>query len=728
MLCVVAFITPFTVTHAALISGERPLNTTATLQAKLLASNRSAGDGFGHGTEISDDGNTLLIVAYQIDTRINDAYIFTKNGGNWTELTRLVPENQSGTDGYGRGADLSGDGNTAIITAPGANGRTGAARIFVRNGTTWTQQGSLVPNTPEVNSGFGTSVAISYDGNTAIVGSQAETVFNGQDGVAYVFTRSGTTWTQQARLVSVANPKENSAFGNAVAISADGNTVLIGAYLYNPTGEFLGAQVGAAYIFTRTGGTWAEQAFLLGSNGTYLDAFGDGVQLSADGNTAVVTAPKYNPIDGEEEGIPGAGAFYTFTRNGSTWTEVSRVENVDLTNGVSLGFGLKISPDATQLIASDPGVRLPNDQAGKVYFYTRAGNTWNLQTSIANPEPFDPSIPEGNFGWDVAISADGSTGVVGAWSESTAPHLSQGAVFVYGLSGGVSVTPTPTTPPVATATATATATVTVTATPSGARRDTIGVYKGGQWWLRNQNSTGAPDIVTVFGNPADLPVVGDWNGDSVDTLGLYRVGEARFILSDSNTSPITSYNFVFGIPGDSPMSGRWDIQTVGNGVGVYRGSNGLLYLKRVKTNGFSDYAMLFGNPGDVGVAGDWNNDGFDSIGVYRNSTQYWFLTNTTFNGIPSSAIDFVYSTGGNRVVTGDWDGDGVTTPGHFTTLGGFVLHPTLNSSGFDNQFPFGPADALPVAGKWVLPAVPVLTGVIQPIGGNSVNGNSDSTD
>jgi len=160
-------------------------------------------------------------------------------------------------------------------------------------------------------------------------------------------------------------------------------------------------------------------------------------------------------------------------------------------------------------------------------------------------------------------------------------------------------------------------TPTPTATPVP-RVDTIGVYKDGVWSLRNSNTDGGPDITAVYGGDAsDLPVTGDWNGNGVDTIGVYRGNSGFFYLSDSNTSPTTSYAVLLGNPGDVPFAGKWLANATHDGIGVYRDSNGILYQKNDLTSGFSDYFAVFGNPGDKVIAGDWNGDGRDSIGVSR---------------------------------------------------------------------------------------------------------------
>lgn len=277
------------------------------------------------------------------------------------------------------------------------------------------------------------------------------------------------------------------------------------------------------------------------------------------------------------------------------------------------------------------------------------------------------------------------------------------------MTASITVIDPPTNTP--TATATPTRTNTPTNTPLPPRPDTIGVYLDGTFYLRNTNNAGSPDITALFGgDAADLPLAGDWDGNGVDTIGVYRNSTGFFYLSDSNTSPALNYNPLFGNPGDTPFAGKWTADMTHDGIGVYRNSNGILYQRKALTGGFDDFFAVFGNPGDVGVAGDWDGNGFDSIGVYRSSNTTWFMTNnSTPGGITFSDINFVWDITTKIPVVGDWDANGTTTVGYFgpfTGSGQFVLHSTNATAGTDNTFIFGPSTGKPIAGKWIAPSQP----------------------
>ncbi|MBX3065177.1 MAG: right-handed parallel beta-helix repeat-containing protein [Anaerolineae bacterium] len=248
--------------------------------------------------------------------------------------------------------------------------------------------------------------------------------------------------------------------------------------------------------------------------------------------------------------------------------------------------------------------------------------------------------------------------------------------------------------------------------------ETIGIYRPSTntFYLRNSNSTGFADLyVSLAGlgmDPneyRDVPVVGDWNGDGIDTVGFYRrgrvsdgAGAGLFLLSNSNTSPLANYSFILGNPGDTPIVGDWD----GDGrdsVGVFRPTNGLIYIKNNLTTGFADYTMVLGNPGDIGIAGDWDNDGKDSPGVYRPGVApQFYLTNQVCNCIVASDYNVTFGNPGDQPFTGDWNGDGRTGVGVYRTSNGITyLRNDPTTTGFsDFNFVYGINGDYAFGGVW----------------------------
>lgn len=186
----------------------------------------------------------------------------------------------------------------------------------------------------------------------------------------------------------------------------------------------------------------------------------------------------------------------------------------------------------------------------------------------------------------------------------------------------------------------------------------------GRWWITDVES----QVDTFyFGNPGDLPFMGDWNCDGIDTPGLYRQSDGYVYLRNSNTQGIADISFYFGNPGDVPLAGDFD----GDGcdtVGLYRPSEGRFFV--INALGSADKGLgeatndyLFGNPGDVPFAGDFDGDGTDTFGLYRTSTGLVYMRNAHTQGIAHSS--FIFGNPNDRFVTGDWNADGHDSPGVF---------------------------------------------------------------
>ena len=177
--------------------------------------------------------------------------------------------------------------------------------------------------------------------------------------------------------------------------------------------------------------------------------------------------------------------------------------------------------------------------------------------------------------------------------------------------------------------------------------DTIGIYRNGTFYLRNANTPGYADMVVGFGTAGDLPVAGDWDGDGVDTMGIYRDG--TFYLRDSNSPGGPDLTFILGGVGDVPIAGDWD----GDGtdtVGVFRPSNGYVYLKAANTSGYAEIEFFYGAAGDQAVTGDWDDDGIDTIGIYRDAT--FHLRNSNTPGY--AELTFSLGIPGDIPITGRW--------------------------------------------------------------------------
>jgi len=289
------------------------------------------------------------------------AWVFMRSGGVWRQQAKLVgttSEYGGGLWSQGASVGVSADGNTAIVGGPSDNRTTGAAWVFTRSGDAWTQQGSKLVGSgagePPLPPGQGMSVAVSADGKTAIVGGWRT------EG-AWVFTRSGSVWTQQGKKLIGTGAVGNARQGMSVALSADGNTAIVGGWSDNST-------TGAAWVFTRSGGIWTQQGKkLVGTDALGSARQGMSVALSADGNTAIVGGPGDNPGNRSVPfGLGAAGAAWVFTRSGDVWTRQNKLVSTGAVG--RLGTSVALSADGNIAMvggfAEDGGVALVFTRTG----------------------------------------------------------------------------------------------------------------------------------------------------------------------------------------------------------------------------------------------------------------------------------------------------------------------------------------------------------------------------
>ena len=365
---------------------------------KLLASDGEASDQFG--LTVALDGDTALIGAPKDADNgqySGSAYVFIRVDTTWTLQQKLLASDGEAHDYFGYSVSLSGD--TALIGAIGVDSFVGAAYVFTRSDTTWTQQAQLIPSDGAVNDQFGCSVSL--HGDTALIGAYGH---DSNEGSAYVFTRTGITWTQQARLFA-SDGSVNDQFGLTVAL--DGDTALIGAHWDE---EIDDDDSGSAYVFIRTGTTWSQQQKLLASDGAAYDEFGLSVSLS--GNTVLIGAPKNDAAS-----IPGSA--YVFIRTGTTWTEQQKLFASD--GAAPDYFGCSVSVDEdTALIGAFWGDGIQTD-SGSAYVFTRSGTTWTEQAKLV------ASDGEGyeEFGYSISLNAD--TALIGAFGDDSA----KGSAYVF---------------------------------------------------------------------------------------------------------------------------------------------------------------------------------------------------------------------------------------------------------------------------------------------------------
>jgi hypothetical protein len=479
-------------------------------QAYVKASDPEAGDFFGSSVALSADGSTLAVGAYHkasrpsgnscnlnasgyqslcgcADASAGVVYLFARTAGVWGQQARLTASNISPCASFGMALALSADGRTLVVGAPdeassatGLNGNqgdtsaphAGAVYVFSRTGASWVQQAYVKASNTRAYNFFGEHLALSADGSTLAVGAWGEdssaTGVDGNQGdysaplsgAVYVYRRAGTIWAQQA-YVKASNTEADDRFGESLALNEDGSTLAVGAPKEDSSAIGVNGnqadnsfeRAGAAYVFIRTGSTWAQQAYVKASNAGAGDAFGWSVALSADGSTLAVGAwgedSSATGVDGNQSdnAAPNSGAAYVFTRNGAIWTQQAYVKAMYPDAADFFGGQLALSADGNTLAvgawgedSSATGVngnQADNSfgNAGAAYVFIRTGTAWAQRGYLKAS-----NLP-GAFGDGVAVSGDGSTVAVGVVGDPSGvpginvqPDLSAlnaGAVYVF---------------------------------------------------------------------------------------------------------------------------------------------------------------------------------------------------------------------------------------------------------------------------------------------------------
>jgi hypothetical protein len=442
------------------------------------ASNTGPDDRFGVSIALSADGNTLAIGSESEDSnatgvngdesdttawRSGAVYVFVRSGNTWAQQAYVKASNTEAGDYFGWAIALSADGNTLAVgaygedsKATGVNGdsssntmtNSGAAYVFTRSGTTWSQQAYVKASNAGFAHFFGFTVALSADGETLAVGASGEntgapnpaTNLTSAAGAVYVFTRSAGAWMQQAYL-KASNPEGDDYFGFALALSADGGTIAVGAGWEDSRATGIDGEQsndeaqmsGAVYVFARSGNSWSQQAYVKAPNTDANDEFGRAVALSADGNTLAVGA---TGEDGKAVGIDGdwsdntgsdSGAVYVFVRSGTAWSQQAYVKASNTEAGDFFGYAVALSADGNTLAVGASGedsnvTGVSGSQAqntasmsGATYVFARSRTIWS-QLAYVKASNTDASD---SFGRAVMLSADGNTLAVGACFEGS---------------------------------------------------------------------------------------------------------------------------------------------------------------------------------------------------------------------------------------------------------------------------------------------------------------------
>ncbi len=364
--------------------------------AKLVPSTAAGGENFGIG--VARSGDTVVVGGHGANDWGGAAFVFVREAGSWVEQAELVMPSREAGDWFGIDVDV--DGDTAVVGARNDNGGNGSAHVFVRTGSSWSHQASLFPDgTSGTDAFFGGEVAIA--GDTIVVGASGESTREEVlRGAAYVFARTGTSWSQQAKLIPSDPDRAHVSYGESVGI--DGDRIVVG-----------GLNGDRAYVFERSGATWSETGVL--DPPTITNAFGTSSAVS--GDTVVVGDPR-SPTGG---GV--GGAIYVFELDGGSWVQRQRIENPAPKSDDR--FGQFVALDGDLLAVGAPGDDLSGlPDTGQSHIFRRAASTFELEESFVAPD-----ATGGEGVGTVDVDADAVT--VGAY-QADAPDEDSGAAYVVG--------------------------------------------------------------------------------------------------------------------------------------------------------------------------------------------------------------------------------------------------------------------------------------------------------
>lgn len=588
------------------------IDPTFVQRTKLSASDATYNNLFGESLAMS--GNTIIVGASYTDIGGNNgqgaAYVFIRSGTTWLEQAKLTANDGRREDVFGRSVAI--DGDMAIIGAPFADVGTncgpgqllcneGAAYVFVRSGTTWTQQQKIISVDPAAFELFGHQVEI--ENNTAVISEHLDDAGGNLDqGRVNIYTRTGGSFVLQQRLTS--DSPSVRLFG--MNLDLDRETIVVGAVGGN-TG-------GAAYVFVRNGTTWTQQQKLLASDSESGNSFGFSVAVSGD---TIVIGDYFDDIAGNSD----QGSAYVFTRSGNVWTQRQKFTAGGGRAGEHFGYDVGVSGDTIVISASYERVGV-NDYQGAAYVYVYNGANWTERQKLVAADGIDDSL----FGISVLIS--GNRIIIGALnSANPGPSGETGSAYIFN-------------------------TLPATRTPfdfDGDGKTDVSVFRpsNGAWYLL-RSSDNAFQAAT-FGLGSDLIVPADFDGDGKTDIGVFRPSNGVWYWMNSSNNIFRGVQL--GMNGDIPVPADFD----GDGqadVTVFRPSNGTWYRINSLTNALQ--TIQFGMSGDIPVPADFDGDNRADLNVFRPSNGSWYRLNSINNGFVATQ----FGMSGDLPVPADFDGDG----------------------------------------------------------------------
>jgi hypothetical protein len=593
---------------------------------KLLGAYEIGAARQGWSVAVSADGNTAIVGGPNDNNNAGAVWTFTRSGGVWSpQGGKLIGTGAVGTAAQGASVALSADGTTAIVGGYSDNAGAGAAWVWTGSGGMWSGVSAKIIGTGAVgNAKQGFSVALSADGNTAIVGGYAD---NGFAGAAWVWTRSGAgVWSQQGGKLVGTGAVGKAGQGQSVGLSADGNTAIVG-------GPFDNSDAGAMWVFTRIDGAWTQQGSKLVGTGAGGPAIqGSSVALSADGNIAIVGGPFDNTV---------VGAAWVWTRSGAgVWSQQgNKLVGTGAVRGAYQASSVALSADGKMAIVGGYG---DNETAGAAWIWTRSGGgVWSQQGAKLIGAG---AVGQADQGYSVALSGDGTTAIVGGYADNEGV----GATWVF------------TQPPAVIA-------AVAHDFDGDGKSDILWRHTNGSTLIWQMNANGMPTALNlgvvdtawqIVGTTSLVAGTGDFDGDrKADILWRHSAGGIALWEMDGATIKVP---LALGMIGSEwTIVGTGDFDGDGKVDILWRHSGGSLAIWEM--NGGTVKASfglgLVDNAWQVAGIGDIDGDGKADI-VWRHtdgSLMIWQMNGGTSHTLLNLGV---VATDWQIVGVGDVDGDG----------------------------------------------------------------------
>jgi hypothetical protein len=614
----------------------------------------------GVAVGLSADGNTAIVGAPGDNTEVGTALVFTRSNGVWTHQgDKLVGTGAIGQSLQGSSVGLSADGNTAIMGGSGDNSGLGAAWVFTRSNGVWTQQGDKLVGTGAVGqSAEGSSIALSADGNTAIIGGSRD---NSNVGAAWVFTRSNGVWTQQGDKLVGSDAVGNAQQGMSVALSADGNTAIIG-------GPEDASAVGAAWVFTRSSGVWTKFGQkLTGSDAVGTARQGGAVALSGDGDTAIIGGYDDNAF---------VGAAWVFARNNwpRAWTQLgNKLVGTGTVGKATQGYSVALSADSNTAII---GGAEDNGGFGAAWVFVRPSSKANR----TNTHDFN-----GDGLSDIAWRD--SSGNIAIWLMNGTTVTNSSVSFVANVPNQWAIV---------------------------GQRDFDGDGYADLLWhdtsgnvaIWEMNGTAVLNASNSF--VANVPTywsiagTGDFNGDGLGDL-LWQDMSGNVAIWEMNGTTVLNQNtsFVANVPSQWSIKGTADFNGDGKADLLWQDTSGNVAIWEMDgtaiLNANSSYVATVPANWSIAGTGDFNGDGMGDL-LWRDTSgnvAIWEMNGTTVLNASSSFVANVPSQWSIQL-TGDYNSDGMSDILWQDTSGNVAIW-EMNGTAILNQ---NSAFVANVAGQW----------------------------